>query len=129
MFPPEDLLYSHRHLWVRHDPETMQARVGITDFLQEHLPEIESVDLPMAGDELEMDVPCAYLHLSTKRIRKIFAPLTGRVVEINRDVLDNPNLLHLKPYETPLFIMEFDELEELQMLMKAERYSRYLDSI
>jgi glycine cleavage system H protein len=89
MFPPQELLYSHRHLWVRHDPEKMQAWIGITDFLQEHLPEVESLDIPLEGDELEMDVPCVFLHLSTKRIRKLYSPLSGRVLEINRDVLDN----------------------------------------
>lgn len=130
MFYPTDRLYSHRHLWVRRNDETGQTvDVGITDFLQERLPEIESIDLPMVGDELEMDTPCGLMHLSTSRLRRIFAPLTGRVTELNRDVLDRPSLLHLQPYDAWLFRMEFDEPDELEMLMSAERYERHIDRL
>jgi len=130
MFYPTDRLYTHRHLWVRREDETdHKVEVGITDFLQERLPEIDSIDLPLVGDELEMDTPCGLMHLSTGRLRRIFAPLTGRVTEVNRDVLDRPSLLHLKPYEAWLFRMEFDEPDELEMLMNAEKYGRYLDHL
>ncbi len=129
MFHPKDVRYSHRHLWVRLGPEEPQAEVGITDELQERLPAITSIDMPMVGDELEMDTACILLHLATNRLRKLYAPLTGRVLEINRDVLDRTELIHLKPYQSWLFRMEYDEVDELEMLMDANRYERYLDSL
>jgi len=129
MFHPDDLLYTSRHLWVRLHPEESQAEVGITDELQDRIPEITSIDMPMVGDELEMDSACVLLHLATSRLRKLHSPLTGRVLDINRDVLDRPELIHLKPYGSWLFRMEYDEEDELEMLMDAARYARYLDSL
>lgn len=129
MFHPNDLRYSNRHLWVRLLAEKPQAEVGITDELQERLAEISAIDMPMVGDELEMDAACILLHLATSRLRKLRSPLTGRVLDINRDVLDRPELVHLKPYESWLFRMEYDEEEEVEMLMVATRYGRYLDSL
>ncbi|MCF7854619.1 MAG: glycine cleavage system protein H, partial [Candidatus Pacebacteria bacterium] len=90
---PEHLLYSVTHTWVQIiDDEANLARVGITHHLQEELPEILSVDLPMDGDELEIDNPCMHLHLEGDTITEVCSPLTGRAVSINRDVLDNPDL-------------------------------------
>ena len=126
MLYPDDLLYSTRHLWVDRE-EQGTAEVGITDDLQEELPEIISIDMPMVGDELEMDTECAHLHLP--ELYDVFSPLTGRAIEINRDVLDNPHLIHSNPYEAWLFRMEYDEPDEIEMLMGAERYMSYVDSL
>jgi glycine cleavage system H protein len=125
----DELMYSHRHLWVRLDEDEQVADVGMTDALQEELPEILGIDMPMVGDELEMDTECLHLHLPDGTIYDLFAPLTGRVVEINRDVLDRPQLLHLAPMTNWMFRMEYDEPDEVEMLLEATRYGRYVDSL
>ena len=125
---PEDLSYSARHLWVRMDADKSIATVGITEDLVEQLPEIVSIDMPMVGDELDMDTFCIHLHLPT-RLHHLRSPLTGRVVEINRDVLDNASLIHLAPYVHWLYRMEYDDEEEVHLLMSAEQYVRHLDQI
>ncbi len=125
---PEDLSYSLRHLWVRVDPETSTGTVGITEELAEGVGEIDSVDMPMVGDELDMDTFCIHLHLKT-RIHHLRSPLSGRVIEINRDVLDTANLVHVAPYEKWFYRMEFDDPDELDLLMSAGQYAKYLDQL
>lgn len=126
---PAHLLYSQRHLWVDvEDEEKSIAKVGITQYHQEGLGEIQSADLPLVGDELEIDVPCAHLHIEDE-LHHLLAPLTGRVESINRDVLDNPALLHIDPYQHWLFRMEFDEPDEFELLLSPEQYIRVAESL
>jgi len=120
--------YSQRHLWANADKELGVAEVGVTEELFDELEEILSIDVPMVGDELEMDSMCVHFHLHAD-IYHLRSPLSGRVTEINKTVLDNPNLLHLAPYEHWLFKMEYDEPDEFEMLMSAVQYARYLDSL
>ncbi len=124
----DSLAYSRRHMWVQADPETHQALIGITDYLADTIGIIVSIDLPQVDDELEMDAFCARLHLS-KRILSLRSPLTGRVLEVNEEVQDNPSLLSLDPYRNWLCRMEYDEDEELELLMGSARYARFVDAL
>ncbi len=121
-----DRLYSIRHLWVSPNQDESTAEVGITEELMQVLNIIISIEPPMVGDELEMDTPCMQLHLSNG-IRLLYAPLTGRVTELNKEVLDNPGLLAVAAQHTPLYTMEYDEAQELDLLLSPTRYAMYLD--
>ncbi len=123
---PTNLLYSHRHMWSEVDEDERTALVGISEDLAEELPEILSIDMPMVGDELEMDTDCLHLHMEND-ILIINSPLTGRVIDINREVLDTPELIHVAPFKHWLYKMEYDEDEELHMLFRAKRYMQFLD--
>lgn len=125
---PDDLSYSRRHLWVRMDEEAGIGTVGITEDLTEQFDEILSIDMPMVGDEFDMDTFCIHLHLRT-RIHHLRSPLTGRITEINREVLDEPGLIILAPYVHWFCRMEYDDEEEVHLLMSADQYSRYLDHL
>ena len=70
--------YTNRHTWVLPDEDKNIATVGITDYLTEELVAIQSIDMPLVGDELEMDTFCIHLHLA-KRIHHLRSPLSGRV--------------------------------------------------
>ncbi|OGV63344.1 MAG: hypothetical protein A3K19_29070 [Lentisphaerae bacterium RIFOXYB12_FULL_65_16] len=126
---PSGLSYSHEHMWAKATPKTKVAEVGISHDLTEELEEVLSIDLPMEGDELDMDTLCIHLHLESGDVRHLRSPLSGRVLEINREVLDSPTLLHLDPYKHWLYKMEYDEPEELDLLMDHTQYSRYLDNL
>ncbi len=125
---PQGLSYSTRHLWVRIERAEHTATVGVTEELAEQLGKILSVDMPMVGDELDMESFCIHLHLAN-RIHHLRSPLTGRVLEINREVLDSAGLLHISPYDNWLYRMEFDDPEELHLLMSPEQYTRFLDNL
>ncbi|MGI6356929.1 MAG: glycine cleavage system protein H [Lentisphaerae bacterium] len=120
--------YTARHVWVLPAETGRKAYVGMTDFLTEELQAIVGVDLPMVGDELDIDTFCIHLHIGS-RIHHLRSPLTGRVLEINKDVLDNPSLLHLNPYKHWLYCMEYDDPGELDLLMSASQYQRHLDML
>jgi len=122
----EDTLYSAKHVWAKPDMKTSTATVGITDYLADELMEIDSIDLPMVGDELEMESFCAHLHVHN-RIHHLRAPLSGRVVELNKEVQDTPSLLHLDANTVWLFKIEFDDSDEFEQLMSGSQYAKFLD--
>lgn len=125
---PKHLSYTARHLWVDVGESKHTATVGITEDLIELLSDIVSVDMPLVGDELDMDTMCIHIHLPT-RILHLRSPLSGRVTEINRDVLDDAGLLALSPYTNWLYRMEYDESGELDLLMNSVQYGKYLDRL
>ncbi len=125
---PEELLYHPRHFWVRLNESGTEAEVGITDEMQDRLPEIVSVDLPLEGSDVEIDAPCFHLHLPSG-IRHLKSPLSGEIIAVNEEVLDNPDLLHLAPYRYWLVRMHVDTPEEVHLLLNAERYNTYLESL
>lgn len=128
---PEHLLYSHNHMWVEiEDKNKHLARVGITSFLREELPEILTIDLPMEGDQVEIDEQNILLHLEDEEdneFRSIGSPLSGHVIEINKEVLNNPDLLHLEPYEHWIMRLQYEEPGELDLLMDADKYNLALE--
>lgn len=125
---PKELSYTTHHTWVRIDTESGTATVGVTEDLTEQIGEVLSIDMPMIGDELDIDTYCIHLHLQT-RIHHLRSPMTGRVTEINREVLDNARLLHVSPYTNWIYRMEYDDDEEVHLLMSADQYTRYLDHL
>ncbi len=121
VFSPEDFKYSHHHLWVK--PDGRVAVVGITEDLHDQLKDVQSVDLPMEADELEPDTECMTFHLKTG-LYDIMSPLTGRIVSTNKRLILNPSKMLIAPYTDGwLFKMEYDEPEELELLMSSEEYS------
>lgn len=122
---PQHLSYTGNHLWVKITDGT--ATVGLTDDFQHQVSQVESVDLPIVDDELEMDVECMVLHLPTE-LYHLNSPLTGRVLEVNRQLLDSPEKMFLSPYDEGwLFEMEYDEPDEVEMLMSSEDYEDFLE--
>ncbi|MCF7855465.1 MAG: glycine cleavage system protein H, partial [Candidatus Pacebacteria bacterium] len=62
-------------------------------------------------------------------ITEVCSPLTGRAVSINRDGLDNPDLIHVAPYDHWIFEMEFDEEPELELLLDCKRYTAHCETL
>ncbi len=126
--PKRDFVFNRYHVWASVDKEKQTARVGITDYLAEELTDIASIDIPMEGDELGMDSLVIHLHVRN-RIRHLRCPLTGRVVEVNRDVLDDPSQIYLDWKKAWLFKMEYDDPNELNLLMDGNQYAKHLDDL
>jgi len=132
---PQELHYSQNHVWVQLEDQANQVvRIGITDCLQEELPEILTIDMPMDEDEFEMDDECILLHLNITEededeFYQLRAPLSGHVTEINPEVRSNPDLLHVAPYDHWLLRMVYDDPGELELLMTAEKYMVYLETL
>lgn len=121
----DELRFSKGHLWAKPQGET--ARVGITDYAQEQLGEIVYVDLPEVDDEVEKSEPLGEVE-STKTVSELIAPVSGKVVEVNAELEDNPSLLNEEPYgEGWLIEVELADPSELDTLMDAEEYEKYIE--
>ena len=121
-------IFTKRHLWADCDPNSRVAYIGITDFLVEKLSEIRSIDMPEPADEIDADTIFVHLYL-VNRVHHLRAPLTGRILEINQEVLDNPSLLHLDPNKYWLLTMEYDSDEEVDLQMDKQRYDDYVNKL
>src|SRR5690606_41539446 len=86
---PEDLRYSKEHEWVRQ--EGNRVRVGITYYAQHELGDVVFVDLPQEGSIFQAGEAFAVVE-SVKAVSDIYAPVSGRVVEVNRGLADRPAL-------------------------------------
>lgn len=122
MSTPQGLKYSEEHEWVKE--EDGKYRIGITHFAQSELGDIVFVELPSVGDELKSDEPFGSVE-SVKTVSELYAPITGKVIEVNEDLEDSPELVNESPYEGAwMVVMEASKPEELDELMSAEDYDK-----
>ncbi len=95
---PQDLRYTAEHEWVRRSEEDPSVvRVGITAFAQDALGDIVFVQLPEAGQEIQVGQSCGEIE-STKSVSEVYAPLTGTVVGRNVALDGSPELVNSDPY-------------------------------
>lgn len=117
---PEELRYSEEHEWVKTEGD--KVRIGITDFAQSELGDIVFVELPEVGDEVTADEPFGSVE-SVKTVSELYAPVSGKVVEVNEDLNDNPEYVNESPYENAwMIVVEPSDKSELDKLMTAEQY-------
>lgn len=120
---PEELRYSSDHEWVR--AEDGRLRIGITDYAQDALGDVVFVDLPEVGATVEAGQAIAEVE-STKSVSDIFAPVSGKIVEVNADLADSPERLNEDPYgEGWLFVIEASG--DTPDLLDAEGYRSLID--
>ncbi|MEH6987096.1 MULTISPECIES: glycine cleavage system protein GcvH [Bacillales] len=120
MSTPKELRYSEEHEWVK--TEDGKVRIGITHFAQSELGDIVFVELPEVGDELSANEPFGSVE-SVKTVSELYAPLSGKVVEVNEDLNDNPEFVNESPYEKAwMVVVEPSDLSEVESLMTAEQY-------
>jgi glycine cleavage system H protein len=123
---PSDLKYTEDHEWVRIDGNV--GRVGITDYAQEALTDVVYVELPEVGDEFHKGDSMGSVE-STKSVSDIFAPLSGRVVEVNDLLNDHPELVNEQPYgEGWMVALEITDPDEASRLLDAQAYQKTLEN-
>ncbi len=121
---PEDLKYSKEHEWVL--VEGNVATVGITDYAQDQLGDIVFVELPAVGDKVSREDAFGVVE-SVKAVSDIYAPLTGKVIEINDDLPDNPEILNEDPYCDGWIIkIEMSDPDEIDDLLSPSEYEEYI---
>ena len=117
------LLYAEDHEWVK--VEDGVATIGIADYAQDSLGDIVYVELPEEDDELDKEEVFAAVE-SVKAASDIFMPVSGKVVEVNEDLLDAPELLNEDPYGNWMVKVELSDESELDGLMDSEAYEKFL---
>ena len=124
---PDDLYYDKEHCWCR--VEGNVAVTGTTDFAQKMAGEIVYVQLPLVGKSVTQGKPCAALE-SGKWVGRIYAVVSGKVVEVNEGLEDNPQLINDGPYEQGwIFKTEPSDLVgEFKNLMQGDDLVRFIKS-
>lgn len=125
---PDDLYYSKEHEWVR--PEGNHALVGITDYAQKTLRDVVYVDLPPAGKVVKQFESLGAVE-SVKAASEIYSPVGGKVVAVNKELEDKPELLNQSPYDKGWLVrLEPGNLQmDLSKLLRASAYGEYLVGI
>ena len=117
---PNDLLYTIEHEWVR--LKNNRATIGITDFAQGQLGDVVFVELPVEGVEFVKENAFGVVE-SVKTVSDIYAPVTGKVVAVNKDLESQPELVNSDPYGQGWMIeIEFSNSSPEQSLMSADQY-------
>lgn len=116
---PKELLYSDSHEWVQ-KLDNGNVRVGLTDFAQHELGDLVFVNLPQAGDSMEIGDSFCDVE-SVKAVSDVYSPLSGTVAAVNEELLDAPQLINENPYEA--WLVEVESVEEYGELMDADAYA------
>jgi len=120
----EGLRYTRTHEWVRVEGDV--AVVGVTDFAQSELGDITYLELPEPGTVVKQGESMGVIE-SVKAASDIYAPVSGEVVEVNRSVVDSPELVNKSPYdEAWLAKIRLSAAEELERLMDSAAYRQFL---
>lgn len=122
MTTPKELKYSEEHEWVKE--ENGNYRIGITHFAQSELGDIVFVELPEVGDDVTADEPFGSVE-SVKTVSELYAPISGKVLEVNEDLEDSPEFVNESPYEKAwMIVVEPSKVSEIDELMTAEEYDK-----
>jgi len=122
---PEDLRYTREHEWARRKGN--QVVIGVTDFAQDQLGDVVFVELPDVGDPVKKGESFGVVE-STKAVSELFAPLSGKVVEVNDPLTDAPETINEDPYEEGwMIVVEPSDPSELDALMDAKAYRAFVE--
>ncbi|MBK5240448.1 glycine cleavage system protein GcvH [Clostridium sp.] len=117
-----ELFYSKDHEWVK--VEGNKAYIGISDYAQHSLGDIVFVELPEIDAEITSGDVFGVIE-SVKAASDMYTPISGKVLEINEDLLDNPELVNEDCYKSWMLHIEITNKEQLNELMNEEQYNEY----
>ncbi len=119
--------YTKEHEWAGIEGST--AYVGITDYAQTSLGDITFVGLPKVGDIIKQTEFCATVE-SVKAASDVYAPFSGKVTAVNKDLAAHPELVNKSPYDKGhFFTMEISDPGEKAKLMDAAAYQKYVEGL
>ena len=121
---PKDLKYTEEHEWAKLDGSTVT--VGITDYAQEELGDIVFVELPAKGKELKAHESFGTIE-AVKAVSDLYAPISGRVAELNAELASTPEIVNKDPYGKGWMIkMTPANPAEMNDLMTAADYKAHI---
>ena len=124
---PEDLLYTKTHEWVKKEGDN-KVRVGITSYAQSELGDVVYIELPDLDRIVKAGTACTVVE-SVKAAYDIYAPVSGKVIEANTDLENNPQLVNEDPYGKGWFsIIEMEDPQELTKLLSNKDYEELCQS-
>jgi len=119
-----ELKYTKDHEWVRIDDKI--ATVGITDYAQSELGDIVYVEVETLDENLKKEEVFGSVE-AVKTVSDLFLPISGKIIEINSNIEDNPEIINEDPYGDGWIVkMEIDDLGEAEDLLDSESYKNLI---
>lgn len=121
---PSDLRYHEEHEWIR--VEGTQATMGISNFAQDALGDIVFIDMPKVGSTVAAGQQIGEVE-STKTTSSIYTPVSGKIVKMNADLKDHPEVVNADPYGKGwMVVIELSDPGQVNGLMTAAQYEAFL---
>ncbi len=118
------MLFTDTHEWIKIEENI--ATIGISSFAQKELGEIVFIELPKVGEKIAANKEMVVLE-STKAAADIYSPLSGEVLEVNRELKENLNLLNQDPENRGWMIkLKLDSPDELKKMMSLKEYLKLI---
>ncbi len=121
---PDDLKYGEEHEWVKITDG--KVRYGITEYAQDELGDIVYVELPEEGEEVKLGDMAGVIE-SVKAVSDLYAPISGKIIEVNTELEAEPELLNEDPYGKGwIAVMEIGDESEVESLLSAQEYKELI---
>ena len=121
----EEVKFTNEHEWVKMTNEGYAA-IGISDFAQQQLGDIVSVELPKVGSNFRRMQTMAIVD-SVKASSDIYSPLSGEVMQVNVELSEHPEWINQSPYELGWMVkLKPSDIEELEKLMTPDQYREFI---
>jgi glycine cleavage system H protein len=118
----KELRYTKDHEWVKVDGN--KAYIGVTDYAQKALGDIVFVELPEIDAEFKAEEAFGVVE-SVKAAADIYIPVSGKIVEINEEIIDDPALVNTDAFENWMVVVELSNMAEIDELLTAEEYEEH----
>lgn len=121
---PEKLKYTNDHEWIRVEGST--GTIGITEYAQGELGDVVFVDIDPNISEIKKGESFGTIE-AVKTVSDMYAPCSGRVIELNKDLTDSPEFINNDPYGKGWMVkIEIKDSSELNDLLDAEAYKNLI---
>ncbi|MBM03528.1 MAG: glycine cleavage system protein H [Chloroflexi bacterium] len=122
---PKELKYSKDHEWVKTEGND-SALIGITEFATDSLGDVVFIELPDIGTKITQFEKIGEIE-SVKAVSDIFTPISGKIIEQNNELINNPELINNSPFEDGwMFKVENINTDELDNLMNSDEYDQLI---
>ena len=121
----EGVKFTKEHEWLKMTNEGYAA-IGISDFAQQQLGDIVSVELPKVGSNFRRMQTMAIVD-SVKASSDIYSPLSGEVIQVNVELTEHPEWINQSPYELGWMVkLKPSDIEEVEKLMTPDQYREFI---
>ena len=121
---PTELRYTKEHEWIRAEGDI--GTIGITDYAQDQLGDIVYLDLPAVGASLTQYDKLGEIE-SVKAVSDLYAPVSGEVLEVNQEAVDQPEAVNEEPYGKGWLIkVRLSDASELDAMLTNDAYDELI---
>jgi glycine cleavage system H protein len=121
----DDLKYTDTHEWIKVEEE--KVIIGITDHAQSELTDIVFAELPVIGKEIKKGDELCVVE-SVKSVSEINSPISGKIINVNEKLEDNPEIINEKPYDDGWLVeIKIANKEEIKDLLEPKEYKKLIE--